>query len=80
MADIDHTIYPSELRMKFSKQGDKEAYKGYLKLEFHVNRLAHQIFRQAFVREHDLNAAIFAVYLSGLYHGSELERKPDASD
>lgn len=72
--DLDYAKYPSTFRMEAIQSGDKEKLKAWRQLESGVNRLAQGIFRQAYVREHSLEAAILAVYLSGLYHGSEIER------
>lgn len=79
MPDIDYAKYPSTYRMEAIQTGDKEKLAAWRKLETGINRLAQGIFRQAYVREHSLEAAILAVYMTGLYHGSTIESNRNES-
>lgn len=74
LTDIDYVIYPSNLRMEYIQDITKD-YKEYKKLEDGIKRIVDNIFRQAYIKEHSLEIAILAVYMTGLYHGDSLSRK-----
>ena len=59
-------------RAEFTRDKDS----GQKRLYSQMQRLAREVYVAAIVRHHSMDEALMAVYLTGLYHASELT-KPD---
>jgi hypothetical protein len=57
-------------RAEFTRNKDVEQKKIYN----HMQRLTREIFAAALVKHHSMDEAIMAVYLTGLYHATELAK------
>lgn len=59
-------------RVEFTKSKDADQRRLYN----HMQRLTREILASALVRHHNMDEALMAVYLTGLYHATEVA-KPD---
>lgn len=62
----------AEWRVEFTKNKDAEQRKLYSQMQ----RLTREILAAALVKHHSMDEALMAVYLTGLYHATEIA-KPD---
>ena len=65
----------AEWRAEFRRAKDKDQQRLY----DHMHKLTREIFAAALVRHHDMGEALMAVYLTGLYHATELQQKENAN-
>lgn len=76
MPDIQAVQFSSDVRVDIAERKltgkalkeAKDTHKG-------IQRLAEKIFREAAQRELSMNDIITTVYISGLWHGAEIERQ-----
>lgn len=58
-------------RVEFTQAKDAEQKKIYNQMQ----RLTREIFAAAFVKHHNMDEALMSVYLTGIYHATELEKE-----
>lgn len=70
MADIEKVWRVDEWRVQFTREKDRDQQRLYANMQ----RLTREIFASALVRHSSMDEALMAVYLTGLYHATELKR------
>ena len=70
MSETDKVWDVAKWRVEFTQNKDAEQRKLYSRMQ----RLTREILAAALVKHHSMDEAIMAVYLTGLYHATELSR------
>lgn len=76
MSDTEKVWNVETWRAEFTRNKDKDQRAIYNSMQ----RLTREIFAAALVRHHSMEEAMMAVYLTGLYHATQVSSRPSTEE